>query len=47
VVPQIMYACSAWSNANWQTRGKPYTGKTLIPLQSIQARAAQVVSGAY
>jgi hypothetical protein len=40
-VLQIMYACSAWSNANWRTRGKPYTDKTLAQLQSIQARAAR------
>jgi ribonuclease HI len=47
VVPQIMYACSAWSNTNWRTRSRPYTDKTLAQLQSIQARAARVVSGAY
>jgi ribonuclease HI len=47
VVPQIMYACSAWSNTNWRTRSRPYTDKTLAQLQSIQARTARVVSGAY
>ncbi|RKL20549.1 hypothetical protein BFJ72_g15022 [Fusarium proliferatum] len=46
-VPQMMYACSAWSNANWRTRDKPYTEKTLSKLQSLQARAARVISGAY
>ena len=47
VVLQIMYACSAWSNANWRTRGRPYTDKTLAQIQSIQTRAARAVSSAY
>ncbi|KJK73496.1 hypothetical protein H634G_11258 [Metarhizium anisopliae BRIP 53293] len=47
VVPQIMYACSAWSNANWRTRNMPYTNKTLVNLQSLQARAARLISGAF
>ncbi|KAF4442705.1 reverse transcriptase [Fusarium austroafricanum] len=46
-VPQMMYACSAWSNTNWRTRDKPYTEQTLSKLQSLQARAARVISGAY
>ncbi|KAG7408362.1 hypothetical protein Forpe1208_v012157 [Fusarium oxysporum f. sp. rapae] len=46
-VPQMMYACSAWSNANWRTRDKPYTERTLSKLQSLQARATRVISGAY
>ena len=46
-VPQMMYACSAWSNANWRTRDKPYTERTLSKLQSLQARASRVISGAY
>jgi len=47
VVPQIMYACSAWSNSNWRTRTMPYPNKTLAQLQSLQARAARAISGAY
>ncbi|KAK9443888.1 uncharacterized protein VB005_02413 [Metarhizium brunneum] len=47
VVPQIMYACSAWSNANWRTRNMPYTNKTLVNLQSLQTRAARLISGAF
>ncbi|KAG7409783.1 hypothetical protein Forpe1208_v010815 [Fusarium oxysporum f. sp. rapae] len=46
-VPQMMYACSAWSNANWRTRDKPYTERTLSKLQSLQARASRVISGAF
>ncbi|KAG6979043.1 RNA-directed DNA polymerase from mobile element jockey [Fusarium oxysporum f. sp. conglutinans] len=46
-VPQMMYACSAWSNANWRTRDKPYTERTLSKLQSLQARASRAISGAY
>ncbi|TVY62404.1 hypothetical protein Focb16_v004328 [Fusarium oxysporum f. sp. cubense] len=45
--PQMMYACSAWSNANWRTRDKPYTERTLSKLQGLQARASRVISGAY
>jgi ribonuclease HI len=44
-LPQMMYACSVWYNAS--TRGKTYTQKTLDILQSIQARAARVICGAY
>ncbi|KAG7403339.1 hypothetical protein Forpe1208_v016515 [Fusarium oxysporum f. sp. rapae] len=46
-VPQMVYACSAWSNANWRTRDKPYTERTLSKLQSLQARASRVISGAF
>ncbi|KAF6525599.1 hypothetical protein HZS61_011394 [Fusarium oxysporum f. sp. conglutinans] len=46
-VPQMMYACSAWSNANWRTTDKPYTERTLSKLQSLQARASRVISGAF
>ncbi|KAG7403415.1 Retrovirus-related Pol polyprotein from type-1 retrotransposable element R1 4 [Fusarium oxysporum f. sp. rapae] len=46
-VPQMMYACSAWSNANWRTRDKPYTERTLSKLQSLHARASRVISGAF
>ncbi|KAG6990133.1 hypothetical protein FocnCong_v019807 [Fusarium oxysporum f. sp. conglutinans] len=46
-VPQMMYACSAWSNAKWRTRDKSYTERTLSKLQSLQARASRVISGAY
>jgi hypothetical protein len=42
---QMMYACSIWSNAS--TKGKMYTKKTLNVLQSIQARAARAICGAY
>jgi hypothetical protein len=38
-------ACSIWYNAS--TRGKTYTQKTLEILQSIQARAARAICGAY
>jgi hypothetical protein len=44
-LPQMMYACSIWSNAS--TKGKTYTKKTLNILQSIQARAARSICGAY
>uniref|UniRef100_A0A8H7K1V6 Reverse transcriptase domain-containing protein n=1 Tax=Bionectria ochroleuca TaxID=29856 RepID=A0A8H7K1V6_BIOOC len=47
VIPQIMYACSAWSNTNWGTRGAPYTKHTLATLESLQARAARMISGAF
>ncbi|KAH7115559.1 hypothetical protein EDB81DRAFT_611680, partial [Dactylonectria macrodidyma] len=47
VVPQIIYACSAWSNSNWRTRNMPYTSKTLAQLQRLQARAARAISGAF
>ncbi|RYO14582.1 hypothetical protein AA0111_g11928 [Alternaria arborescens] len=42
---QMMYACSIWSNAS--TKGKLYTQKTLDILQSIQARAARNICGAF
>jgi hypothetical protein len=45
VLPQMMYACSIWSNASM--KGRLYTGRMLNTLQSIQARAARVISGAY
>ncbi|KAJ6439009.1 reverse transcriptase [Purpureocillium lavendulum] len=44
-LPQMMYACSAWSNAGWPGNG--YTQKTLRKIQSLQGRAARVMSGAY
>ncbi|KAL6152343.1 hypothetical protein ACJQWK_05935 [Exserohilum turcicum] len=44
-LPQMMYACSIWSNAS--VKGKTYTKKTLSILQSIQARAARAICGAY
>ncbi|KAH7377202.1 hypothetical protein B0T11DRAFT_347634 [Plectosphaerella cucumerina] len=44
-VPQMMYACSAWSNASWG--GKGYTKRTLQRLERLQARAARVMSGAF
>jgi ribonuclease HI len=42
---EMMYACSIWYNAS--TRGGTYTQKTLEILQSIQARAARAICGAY
>lgn len=45
VVPQMMYACSAWSNS--RSNGTPYTVKTLNTLRSIQARGAQAICGAF
>jgi hypothetical protein len=44
-LPQIMYACSIWSNAS--IKGRVYTKKTLGILQSIQARAARTICGAF
>ncbi|EEY23737.1 conserved hypothetical protein [Verticillium alfalfae VaMs.102] len=44
-VPQMMYACSAWSNAGWGR--KAYTKRTLQRLERLQARAARVMSGAF
>lgn len=44
-VPQMLYACSVWSNAD--VRGKAYTKKTLEILQAIQARAARTITGAF
>ena len=44
-LPQMMYACSIWSNAN--IKGKLYTKKTLNILEGIQARAARSICGAY
>jgi hypothetical protein len=44
-LPQIMYACSIWSNASM--KGKLYTRRMLNTMQTIQARAARVISGAY
>jgi exonuclease III len=45
VVPQMMYACSVWSNS--RSNGTPYTKKTLITLRSIQARGARAICGAF
>jgi ribonuclease HI len=45
VVPQMMYAGSIWSNAG--IKGKSYTQETLRTLQSIQARGARAISGAF
>ena len=44
-LPQIMYVCSIWSNASM--KGKLYTRRMLNTMQTIQARAARVISGAY
>ena len=44
-VPQMMYACSAWSHA--RSTGVPYTQNTLHTLENLQARAARAISGAF
>lgn len=44
-IPQMMYACSLWSNASWG--GKGYTKRTLQRLEKLQARAARSMCGAY
>ena len=44
-LPQIMYACSIWTNAS--KKGEAYTEKTVDILQSIQARAARAICGAF
>ena len=44
-LPQMMYACSIWSNAS--LKGKLYTKKTLNILEGIQARVARSICGAY
>jgi hypothetical protein len=41
----MMYACSIWSNAS--IKGRVYIKKTLSILQSIQARAARTICGAF
>lgn len=44
-LPQMMYACSIWSNGG--TASRPYTKQALSSLQSLQARAARSICGAY
>ncbi|KAK7433457.1 reverse transcriptase, partial [Colletotrichum acutatum] len=44
-IPQMMYACSLWSNSGWGQMG--YTKRTLNRLQRLQARAARAMCGAY
>lgn len=44
-IPQMMYACSLWSNSGWGEMG--YTKRTLNRLQRLQARAARAMCGAY
>jgi ribonuclease HI len=46
-LPQMMYACSIWSNANLNDKKRCYTYKTIDALRSIQARAARSICGAY
>jgi hypothetical protein len=46
-LPQMMYACSIWSNANLHDGKRTYTYKTIDALRSIQARAARSICGAY
>jgi hypothetical protein len=45
VLPQVMYACSVWSNAS--AKGRLYTKRTLNTLKSLQARAARAICRAY
>lgn len=45
VVPQMMYACSVWSDS--RSKGTPYTVKTMDALRSIQARGARAICGAF
>jgi ribonuclease HI/exonuclease III len=47
VLPQMMYGCSIWSNANLHEGSRTYTHKTIDALRSIQARAARSICGAY
>ena len=47
VLPQMMYACSIWSNANLNDKKRTYTQKTIDALQGIQAREARAICGAY
>ncbi|KAL5371116.1 hypothetical protein PMIN02_013118 [Paraphaeosphaeria minitans] len=44
-LPQMLYACSIWTNENGKKH--TYTKKTLDTLQSIQARAARIICGAF
>jgi ribonuclease HI len=46
-LPQMMYACSIWSNANLNDKKRCYTYKTIDALRSIEARAARSMCGAY
>jgi ribonuclease HI len=46
-LPQMMYACSIWANANLNDKKRTYTHKTIDALRSIQARAARSICGAY
>jgi ribonuclease HI/retron-type reverse transcriptase len=46
-LPQMMYACSIWSNANLNDKKRGYTHKTVDALRSIQTRAARSICGAY
>lgn len=45
VVPQMMYACSAWSNS--RANSIPYAVKILDTLRSLQARGARTICGAF
>lgn len=44
-IPQMMYGCSIWSNA--RDTGQAYTKRTLQVLQSLQARRARAICGAF
>ena len=44
-VPQMMYACSIWSNS--RRNGAPDTAKTLQTLRSAQERGATTICGAF
>lgn len=45
VIPQIFYACSAWG-VN-KTTGDGYTKELVKSLNSIQAKAARIIGGAF
>jgi hypothetical protein len=45
IIPQILYGCSAWSIE--KDTGLGYTQKTMNTLNSLQAKAARIISGAF
>lgn len=45
VAPQMMYGCSAWSIA--RDTGAGYTRQTIDTLNSLQAKAGRIISGAF
>lgn len=45
VIPQIFYACSAWGSN--KTIGDGHTKELVTLLNSIQAKAARIIGGAF